>query len=496
MTTRRLAVNPTVFFGSGSLLLIFVIGTVLRPQAASEIYSGLLSGVTIYFGWFLVLSVALILPFALWLAFGPFGDVRLGEDDSRPEFSTRSWLSMLFSAGMGIGLLFFSVAEPLLHYRAPEVGPGETLEAARHAMFVTFFHWGLHAWAIFACMGAALAYVSFRLKQPLSVRSTLYPLIGERAHGPLGHLVDMLAVLGTVFGLATSLGLGAGQIGAGLQRVFGVNDTPTLRIVLIAAITLLATASLVSGLKRGIRILSELNIALGLLLLSFVFLAGPTLTLLNAFSENLSLYVARFIPRSFHTGQLGSLSWMQSWTIFYWSWWIAWSPFVGIFIARISKGRTLREFMLGVLIVPTFVTFAWLTVFGNSALELERSGARDLSGAVAANTATAIYELLGGLPWSEISSMLAIVVVVLFFVTSSDSGSFVVDILTSGGNPDPPVWQRVFWAVTEGLVAAVLLYSGGLQGLQAAAVATGLPFCIVLLALCVGFTRALNQKAG
>jgi choline/glycine/proline betaine transport protein len=365
-------------------------------------------------------------------------------------------------------------------------------------MSVTFFHWGIHAWAIYAIMGLSLAYFGFRKGLPMTVRSAFYPLLGERIHGPLGHAVDILAVFGTLFGLATSLGLGAMQINAGLSYLS--DDVPdasrTVQLVLILIITLAATASVVTGLKRGVRRLSELNGILALLLMTGVFLLGPTLFLLDSLSDNVGRYLKDVVRLSFWTHSLRDTAWRNSWTIFYWGWWIAWSPFVGMFIARISKGRTVRQFVAGCLLVPTAVTFVWLTIFGNSAIYYELFGGGGIADAVDANVSTALFELLARLPGSGLLSGLAVVVVALFFVTSSDSGSLVVDMLTSGGKTDPPVWQRVFWALSEGAVAAVLLVGGGLKALQAAAICTGLPFCALLLVVCFSLHKALRQEAG
>jgi choline/glycine/proline betaine transport protein len=343
-------------------------------------------------------------------------------------------------------------------------------------------------------MGLAIAYFGHRRGLPLAVRSTLHPLLGERIHGPWGHAVDTLAVFGTLFGLATSLGLGAMQINAGLHRLFGSPESTGVQVVLIAVITAGATTSVVLGLDRGIRRLSELNVALASLLFVFVLVAGPTAALLQAVPERLFEYITRVGPLSVGIEQLGDLEWNKSWTIFYWAWWIAWSPFVGTFIARISRGRTVREFVLGVLLVPTLVSVLWFTVFGWTAIQLDIADP-GIAEAVQTRISTGIYAVLERLPAAGFTSLLAAVVVAVFFITSSDSGSFVVDILTSGGHPDPPVWQRVFWAVSEGVVAAVLLVSGGLRALQSAAINTGLPFCLVLLAVCFGLGRALWAEA-
>jgi choline/glycine/proline betaine transport protein len=486
------AVKNPVFAVSALVIIAFVGATALFPAAAAAAFSAVLDFIATTFGWFYVLSVAVFLGFALWLIVSRYANIRLGDDSARPEYGIVPWFAMLFSAGMGIGIVFFGVAEPMLHFTAPPTGEAGTRDAAKLAMTITFFHWGPHAWAIYVVLGLALAYFSFRRGLPLSTRSALYPLIGDRIYGPLGHLVDILAVFGTVFGLATSLGLGAMQINAGLVRLFGVSSTTGTQLVIIAAITLAATASLLSGLDRGIRRLSELNLLLAFALMLFVFVTGPSLFLLNSLSDNIGQYLRSFVPRTFWTAPFANSDWHKSWTLFYWGWWISWAPFVGTFIARISKGRTVREFVLGAMLAPTLATFVWMTVFGGTSLHFELFGGGGIAKAVSQDLSTAIYVLLERLPFSGFSSLLAALVVALFFVTSSDSGSFVVDMLTTGGHPNPPAWTRVFWALTEGAVAASLLVVGGLKGLQSAAISTGLPFCAILLLVCVGLVRALR----
>lgn len=499
MTVRlsRRTINPPVFFVSGGLLVVFVAFSIFATETAGSLFSGVLDAVGIHLDWFYVLSVAAFIGFGVWIAASRSGDIRLGGDDDRPEYSTLTWFAMLFSAGMGIGLLFYGVAEPMMHLSNPPVGEGGTIEAARRAVPLAFFHWGIHAWAIYAVMGLGVAYFAFRKGLPLALRSTLYPLLGERIHGWWGHTVDILAVLGTLFGLATSLGLGAMQINAGLHHLFDAPISVGVQLTLIVVITAAATLSLVSGVDRGIRRLSELNMIAAAVLLVFVLAVGPTDFLLDAFVDNLGNYMRDFLPRTFFAASLRAEQWHRDWTLFYWGWWIAWAPFVGTFLARISRGRTIREFVVGVVLAPTLVTFVWMTVFGDTAIYLELFGGGGIAEAVNQNVPTAIYVVLERLPLSSITSFLAAAVVAIFFVTSSDSASFVVDMLTSGGHPNPPRWQRVFWAVAEGVVAAVLLYVGGrasLKALQSAVVAAGLPFCIVLVLVCVSLHRALKQE--
>jgi choline/glycine/proline betaine transport protein len=486
-------IEPAVFLTSAGVVLCVLAFGVVEPAPAKRLFLGLQDWIVGTLGWLFVGATALFLVFCIWCAAGARGRLRLGRDDERAAYPLPSWFAMLFSAGMGIGIMFYGVAEPILHYGSPPVGVAESAASARRAMTITFFHWGLHAWAVYAVMGLAIAFFAYRRGLPLAIRSTLHPLLGERIHGWMGHTVDVFAVFGTLFGLATSLGLGAMQINDGLTRLFGAPDSTLVQVVVIAVITAGATTSVVLGLDRGIRRLSELNIALALLLLVFVAVTGPTAEILVALPGRIVEYLTALVPLSIGVDRLGDLAWQKSWTLFYWAWWIAWSPFVGMFIARISRGRTVREFVLGVLFVPTLVSFVWFTVFGWSAITLDEARPGIVS-AVQGDLSIGIYALLDRLPAAELTSLLAALVVAVFFVTSSDSGSFVVDMLTSGGHPDPPVWQRIFWAVSEGVVAAMLLLSGGLAALQSAAINTGLPFCIILLFVCLGLGRALLEE--
>jgi choline/glycine/proline betaine transport protein len=495
MSERKIAVNPPVFFISGALLLAFLaFGTIFR-DTASQVFGEVLAFVSSRFGWFYVLSTAFFVGFTGWLLFSPYSRIRLGEDDSRPQFPTLTWFSMLFSAGMGIGLLFYGVAEPMAHFNDPPVVAGGTVEAAKRAVPTTLFHWGFHPWAVYVLMGLAIAYFSYRKKLPLSIRSAFYPILGERIHGWAGHFIDILAVIGTLFGLATSLGVGAMQVGAGVEHLIGFENTTSLQLILIAIITFAATLSLVTGVGKGIRRLSELNMILAALLMLFVLIVGPTLFLFDSFPENVGRYLSDFVYRSFWMDAQGDGKWHADWTIFYWGWWIAWAPFVGMFVARISRGRTIREFILGVMLVPTGVTFIWFTVFGNTSLWLE-ANVGGIAEAVENDISTAIFVMLEQMPWATVTCTLAAAVVAVFFVTSSDSASFVVDMLTSGGHPNPPIWQRVFWATAEGATAAVLLYAGGktgLDALQSAVISIGLPFCALLVVMCYSLVKALRS---
>lgn len=494
-TKRKVEINPPVFFGSAILILAFVIFSASFSDLAASLFTDVQNWIVASFGWFYLLSVGIFLVFSLWLAVSSFGNIKLGPDHSEPDYGYTSWFAMLFSAGMGIGLLFFGVAEPIMHFSSPPVGEGGSVNAAREAMSITFFHWGLHAWAIYAVVGLSLAYFGFRHNLPLTIRSALYPLIGERIYGPIGHTVDIFAVLGTMFGIATSLGLGVLQINAGLNYLFGWPESVLLQVGLIAVITLMATVSVVAGLDAGIKRLSQLNLLLAVLLLTFVLLAGPTLFLLQSLVQNIGLYLSEVVNKTFNLYAYEPNGWIGGWTLFYWGWWIAWSPFVGMFIARVSRGRTIREFVLGVLFVPVGFTFMWMTFFGGTALHMELGELTGvISGAVSESVPIAIFTMFEQMPLSMLASGIATVLVVTFFVTSSDSGSLVIDTITSGGHANPPVWQRIFWAVTEGLVASVLLLAGGLTALQTASIVGALPFVIIMLVICYGLYKGLKTE--
>ncbi len=489
----RIQINPPVFFTSGALALVFVLIAVIAPETTGALFDDIQQWVTHTAGWFYVLAVAGFLVFVVILAASDYGRIKLGRDHSEPDYSYGSWFAMLFSAGMGIGLMFFGVAEPVMHYVAPPVGEPETAAAARQAMRITFFHWGVHAWAIYAVVALSLAYFAFRHDLPLTIRSSLYPLIGDRIYGPIGHAVDIFAVLGTIFGVATSLGFGVIQVNSGLNYLFGIPSSITVQIILISAITAVATLSVALGLDTGIRRISELNMVLAVTLLVFVLVAGPTVFLLQTMVQNTGMYLSRLFEMTFNLYAYEPTGWIGGWTLFYWGWWIAWSPFVGMFIARVSRGRTIREFVIGVLLVPIGFTFMWMTFFGDTAIHMIMiQGISELADAVAADTSVALFQFFEHLPLSGLMSLLATVLVVTFFVTSSDSGSLVVDMLTSGGMEQSPTWQRIFWAVVEGVVAAALLLAGGLGALQTATITSALPFTVIMILMCWGMVRALR----
>lgn len=490
-------VHPHVTFLSAGMLIIFVVLTLMFKQDANALFEAALSVITSTTGWFMILASNLFIIAALYFALSQFGRIRIGGNDAKPEFTTPAWYAMLLSAGMGIGLMFWSVGEPIFHYDLPSPMFGNieaaTPEAAQAAMGVTYFHWGLHPWAIYAIVGLGLAFFAYNRGLPLTIRSIFYPLLGKRIYGFWGNLIDVLSVLATLVGLATSLGLGVKQINAGLNYLFDVDISVNTQVTLIAIITGFATMSVMAGLDSGVKRLSQANIILAALFMLFLLVVGPTIFILGGFTQNLGYYLTVFPELSLWTETFRETNWQGSWTVFYWAWWISWSPFVGMFIARISKGRTVKEFIFGVILIPTLLSFIWMSVFGGSALFLQSTGAADIVTAVNEDVATAMFVMLHQFPLAGVLSLAAVLLVTVFFVTSSDSGSLVVDHLTSGGKLDSPTTQRVFWAVMEGIIAAVLLVGGGLATLQTASVSTGLPFALVLLvgvySLYVGFSQ-------
>ncbi len=486
-------VNRTVFSVSAILILGFIILGATFSETAGAIFSSTQDWLAGTFGWAMIILVNLLLVAVVYLAFGRFGDIRLGRMTETPQYDLFSWTSMLFSAGIGIGLIYWGAAEPLYHYFAPPVGTAETEEAARQAMTISFLHWGFHAWAIYAIVALSLAYFHFRKGLPLTIRSALYPLLGDRIFGFWGDVVDILAVFGTMFGIVTSLGLGAMQINSGLGEVFGIPQSTTVQIIVIAVITAMATLSVVAGLDGGIKRLSNINILLSILFLIFILIVGPTLFIFDTFVQSYGAYVRDLVSwGTWAEAWTDGGTWQNSWTIFYWAWWVSWAPFVGVFVARISRGRTIREFLIGVMLIPASIMFFWFCAFGGTALSISLGGDPTLVEATKNSYGDAMFALLDYFPASDLTSGFAIVLIVMWFVTSSDSGSFVIDMLTAGGDPDPPKVQRIFWAVTEGAVASVLLLAGGLSALQAAAVIAGFPFAIVVLLILIGLFKALS----
>ena len=492
-TAATAPLDGPVFYSASALLVLIVGASAVLPDRVNALFSTLQSGIVSNGSWYYVLVVALVLLSTLIVAFTRYGDIKLGPDHAEPDYSLVSWFAMLFAAGMGIGLMFFGVAEPVMHFVSPPHGAGGTAAAAQDAMTLTFFRWGLHAWAIYAIVAVILAYFSFRHELPLTLRSALYPLIGDRVHGPLGTAVDVFAILSTVFGVATSLGFGVSQINSGLAFLFGVPEGTGVQLVLIVVTTALATVSVVLGLDAGIKRLSEINIALAVVLLVGVLALGPTVYLLQAFMQNSGNYLADLVGKTFNLYAYDPTDWLGGWTIFYWGWWISWAPFVGLFIARISKGRTLREFVLGALLGPALFTLLWMTVFGNSAIELILSGAApELAAEVQRDESVALFRFFEHYPLAGVLSVVAIAMVAVFFVTSADSGAMVLNMLSSNGRDDTPAARRVYWMAMIGATAMVLLLAGGLPALQTAAIASALPFSLAILAAIWGFMRALS----
>jgi choline/glycine/proline betaine transport protein len=489
-----------VSLAAGGLVLLFIVATVIFREQSASFFQHLLNGIGNTFGWLYILAANFFVIAMLLIAVSRYGRIRIGGPDALPEFSTFSWYAMLISAGMGIGLMFWSVAEPVFHYASPspmfDVAP-KTAQSAQVAMGLTYYHWGIHPWGIYALVGLSLAFFAYNRGLPLTIRSIFHPILGDRIYGFWGNVIDVLSVMATLFGLATSLGLGVKQVTAGLNYLFGFPTATWFAVLLIGLITFIAVLSIATGLDKGVKVLSVANMFMASAFMVFLLLVGPTVYILKAFTQNIGFYLQNLPQLSFwvetYYGADGS-NWQNPWTIFYWGWWISWSPFVGMFIARISKGRTVREFIMGVMLFPTLLSFLWMSSFGGSALWLQITGGADIARAVNNDVATALFVMLESFPFTELTSFIGIVLVTIFFVTSSDSGSLVVDHLTSGGKLDSPVPQRIFWGVVEGGCAAALLMSGGLVALQSASIATGLPFTIVLLIMSYSLYRGLQEE--
>jgi len=476
------------------VVLVVLVGA-LRPTEFAAGATALLGATTRRFGWFYLVATFAFLLFSLFVAFGRHGAIRLGADDDEPEYSNTSWFAMLFSAGMGIGLVFWGVAEPLSHFADPPPGVAAgTPDAARAAMRYAFFHWGLHAWGIYAALALAIAYFSFRKGESGLVSCTLGPLLGRHARGAVGKAVDVLAVIATAFGVATSLGLGTLQINGGLARIAGIPNGFGTQLAIIAVVTVLYLASAMTGLDRGIRILSNVNLGVACTLLVFTLLVGPTSFIADAFTTTLGDYLQNLVQMSLRLTPFAGGEWIASWTLFYWAWWIAWAPFVGTFIARVSRGRTIREFILGVLVAPSLFGFLWFAVFGGTALELELFGGGGLSTAVQQDVTTALFLTLERLPLGAVLSVVATALIVTFFVTSADSATFVLGMLTSKGSLHPSNRVKLVWGLLQSAIAAVLLAAGGLQGLQTASIIAAAPFALIMLLVCVSLYRALQEE--
>lgn len=485
-------VNPNVFLSTVMIIGVFLAVVIFAPNSFDLITKQLNQWVTDSFSWFYVLSVAVFLIVLIYIAMSDMGKIKLGPDHSQPAYSNMSWFAMLFTAGMGIGLMFFGVAEPVMHYVSPPSGDAETIQAAQQSMRVTFFHWGLHAWAIYTIVGLSLAYFAYRHNLPLKIRSALYPLIGKKIYGPIGDGVDTFATIGTVFGVATTLGFGVTQINSGLNYLFGIEQSSSNQIILIVLVSTMASLSVFLGLDKGIKRLSELNLVLALALLGFVFIVGPSIYLLQTTIQNAGQYISNLFSMTFNLYAYQSNGWIGGWTIMYWAWWISWSPFVGMFIARVSEGRSIREFIVGVLLIPSGFTLIWMGFMGNAALySILQEANTGLVAAVQRDSSVALFEFLQTMPLSSVMSLLATLLVMLFFVTSADSGALVTDYLTAKSE-NSPTWQRLFWTALMAFLAIVLLLSGGLGALQSATMLSALPFTLIMLLICWGLLKALH----
>ena len=490
--------NKVVFFTSAGLILAFTLMTIFFTDLSGKWISLTLNWVSATFGWYYMLAATLYIVFVVFIACSRFGSIKLGPEQSKPEFSMMSWAAMLFAAGIGIDLMFFSVAEPVTQYMLPPEGNGQTLEAARQAMTWTLFHYGLTGWAMYALMGIALGYFSYRYNLPLTIRSALYPIFGKRINGPIGHSVDIAAVVGTIFGIATTLGIGVVQLNYGLKVLFHIPDNLTVQAALILLSVVMATVSVTSGVNKGIRILSELNVLLALGLILFLLFFGNTEFLLNALVLNIGDYINRFMGMTLNTFAFDRpTEWMNSWTLFFWAWWVAWSPFVGLFLARISRGRTIRQFVLGTLIIPFVFTLLWLSIFGNSALYQILHGNLDFANEVISHPERGVYSLLAQYPGFTLSASVATITGLLFYVTSADSGSLVLGNFTSklaDINNDAPNWLRIFWSVTIGVLTLGMLMTDGVSALQNTTVIMGLPFSFVIFFIMAGLYKSLRLE--
>lgn len=504
----RIDIHGAVFMFSSLVVLAFVIITLALPDQAGPLFDSMRKWITGNLSWFFLLAGNIFVVVCLGLIVSPLGKIRIGGGRAEPDFSYISWFAMLFAAGMGVGLMFYGVSEPLGHYASSLGGTslgedgmrsdwaplgaaaGNQQAAMNLGMAATIFHWGLHPWAIYAVVALSLAIFSYNKGLPLTVRSIFYPLLGERIWGWPGHIIDILAVFATLFGLATSLGIGAQQAASGLNYLFDIPTGNTTLVLLIVGITAVALVSIIAGVDKGVKRLSEINMALAFLLLMFMVFVGPTLLIATGFVQNIGHYLMELPFLSNPFGREDA-NFSQGWTAFYWAWWISWSPFVGMFIARVSRGRSVREFLVAVLLVPSTVSVFWMTAFGSTAIDQLMNG---FEGAKDAALSVQLFEVLGQLPLTQITSFIGIVLVIVFFITSSDSGSLVIDTITSGGKIDAPKPQRVFWGILEGAIAIALLVGGGLGALQAMAVSTGLPFTLVLLAGCYAIIRGLMSE--
>ncbi|OYD08793.1 glycine betaine uptake BCCT transporter [Paludifilum halophilum] len=487
--------DPFVFWISAAVISLLVVWGALSPQSLASKATAIYDFTASAFGWFYLISVVFFVLFCFFLAISRSGKVRLGKDDDRPEYSFFTWIGMLFSAGFGVGLVFWGVAEPMTHFFDPPMDlESQTPEAAQMALRYSFFHWGVHQWSVFTVVGLAIAYFQFRKRKPSLISNTFTPLIGERNHVPLRKTIDILAVIATVMGVATSLGMGILQINGGLNHVFTVPNNTTAQLTITGILLILYLGSSTSGLNRGIKWLSNINLTLALGLMLFVLFTGPTIFILNTFTQGVGGYIQHFIEMSFRLSPFkGGSDWVREWTIFYWAWVIAWSPFVGSFVARVSKGRTIREFVLGVLIVPPLIAVIWLAIFGGSALHLDLFQHTTIGEIVQQDVTRALFSLYEYFPFSYLLSLLSILLIFTFLITSADSATFVLGMMTENGDLNPPMISKVIWGVLIAAISAVLIVSSGLQGLQTASLVAALPFTVILLFICLSLLRSLRQ---
>ena len=492
---KQTSFNPLVIGATLFFVVLLVAMILIAPEQTQTLLDAAKSGIFANFSWFYVLAFSVFLGFLVILSVSSLGNIKLGNDEEEPEFGFLSWLAMLFAAGMGVGLMFFGVAEPLTHYLS-DITAGTAEHKQQEALLHTLFHWGIHAWAVYGTIALALAYFGFRYKLPLALRSCFYPLLKERINGKLGDLIDIMALLAALFGIITTLGFGASQLGAGLHQLGWISENSfSLQMVVIAVVMSLATFSAISGVGKGVKILSELNLTLAFCLLIFVLMAGPTLYLLSAFSDNIGTYFSNLVQLSFKTYvyEQEHTGWFSGWTILYWAWWCSWAPFVGLFIARISKGRTIREFIFGVLVIPSMFGILWFTVFGNTAIWLNDGEAAGTLGQMISSPETLLFKFLDYLPLSGVTGLVSLVVISLFFITSADSGIYVLNNIASRDKSlAAPRWQAVMWGVLMSVVAIVLMQSGGLANLQAMTLLVALPFAMLMLLMCFSLWKGLN----
>lgn len=493
MTKENSSKSRTVLFVSATIVLLFVVFGMFLPTQMGEVVNKVFAFLTTNFAWLYLLSVAIFIVVAFGIAFSRYGQIKLGKDDDKPEFTNFQWFAMLFGGGMGIGLVFWSVAEPIMHYLAPPVGAGGTPEAMRTAMRIVYFHWGIHAWVTFAIGGLALAYFQFRKGLPFLISSAFYPVIGDRIYGPIGKAIDILSVFATVFGVATSLGLGSSQIATGLEYIWVIKATPGTISIIIAVMTVIFTLATVSGLHKAMQLAANIKVWLSVAFMVFIFLFGGSLFILNNFTDTLGAYLQNFVGQ---TLWMGNMDWIKGWTVFYWAWWIAWVPFVGQFVARVSKGRTIREFVMAVTLLPVGFSFIWLAIYGGAAFNLDKVSNGAIKAAVNADYTTALFVTLKQMPFYSITAPLAIILIVASFVGAANSATYVLAMLTSGGDMNPSEKLRGFWGIAQGAMTIVLILVGGtaaLKALQTASIAAAFPFMLIMLVMCYSIIKALRE---